>query len=270
MTRQGRPPPADRPARRTGCAWSAPGWRFTSGISYYTCLLANALAERHDVSVILMRQLLPAPLLPGPAAGSACRAPGPPTGRPAGVLTASTGGGGARWPGRCTSCAPAGRRCWSCSGGRPPCCTPTWCWPSRAGSWAPGSSSSCTNSRTPARGGSAPVRWYGRWGLGLLLRAGPGLRGPFRGGSRRTAGRHMAARITRVAIAPHGPFDQYQLVPGPVPGRDGPLGPRSPRRRRQGRSACCSSGRSARTRAWRSLLRVFSGLHRGTKRPGCG
>jgi len=42
-----------------------PGWRFTSGISYYTCLLANALAEEHETSVIQMRQLLPKRLYPG-------------------------------------------------------------------------------------------------------------------------------------------------------------------------------------------------------------
>ena len=42
-----------------------PGWRFTSGISYYTCQLANALADHHRVNVIQMRQLLPRCLYPG-------------------------------------------------------------------------------------------------------------------------------------------------------------------------------------------------------------
>ena len=41
------------------------GWHFLSGISYYTCRLANALAERHDVASILMRRLLPERLYPG-------------------------------------------------------------------------------------------------------------------------------------------------------------------------------------------------------------
>jgi glycosyltransferase involved in cell wall biosynthesis len=41
------------------------GWRFTSGISYYTCRLANALSGHHDVGAILMRQLLPTRLYPG-------------------------------------------------------------------------------------------------------------------------------------------------------------------------------------------------------------
>jgi glycosyltransferase involved in cell wall biosynthesis len=42
-----------------------PGWRFTSGISYYTCRLAGAAAESHDVTVIQLRQLLPRFLYPG-------------------------------------------------------------------------------------------------------------------------------------------------------------------------------------------------------------
>jgi glycosyltransferase involved in cell wall biosynthesis len=41
------------------------GTQFLSGISYYTHRLATALAERDDVSVILMRRLIPARLYPG-------------------------------------------------------------------------------------------------------------------------------------------------------------------------------------------------------------
>ena len=41
------------------------GWRFTSGISYYTCRLTNALAEVTDTSALLMRQLVPSRLYPG-------------------------------------------------------------------------------------------------------------------------------------------------------------------------------------------------------------
>jgi len=43
------------------------GTRFLSGISYYTQVLANELSRSHDVSVILMRQLLPTRLYPGRA-----------------------------------------------------------------------------------------------------------------------------------------------------------------------------------------------------------
>ena len=42
-----------------------PGWRFTSGISYYTCLFANSLADGHQASVIQLRQLIPRFLYPG-------------------------------------------------------------------------------------------------------------------------------------------------------------------------------------------------------------
>lgn len=41
------------------------GTRFLSGISYYTQQLASALSRSHQVSVILMRQLLPTALYPG-------------------------------------------------------------------------------------------------------------------------------------------------------------------------------------------------------------
>jgi glycosyltransferase involved in cell wall biosynthesis len=41
------------------------GTRFLGGISYYTLYLVNALAGTHDVSAILMRQLLPTRLYPG-------------------------------------------------------------------------------------------------------------------------------------------------------------------------------------------------------------
>jgi glycosyltransferase involved in cell wall biosynthesis len=41
------------------------GWYYMSGISVYTCRLANALAERGPTSVILMRRFLPRWLYPG-------------------------------------------------------------------------------------------------------------------------------------------------------------------------------------------------------------
>ncbi|MGH3249215.1 MAG: glycosyltransferase [Trebonia sp.] len=43
-----------------------PGWRFTSGISYYTCRLANSMADDQcETNVILLRRLLPRLLYPG-------------------------------------------------------------------------------------------------------------------------------------------------------------------------------------------------------------
>lgn len=41
------------------------GWRFTSGISYYTCRLSNALSESTPTSALLMRQLVPTRFYPG-------------------------------------------------------------------------------------------------------------------------------------------------------------------------------------------------------------
>jgi len=48
-----------------GVCLVGPGWTFTSGISYYTCRLANAVAESRQTSVIQLRQLLPRRLYPG-------------------------------------------------------------------------------------------------------------------------------------------------------------------------------------------------------------
>jgi glycosyltransferase involved in cell wall biosynthesis len=58
-------------ARQEPCADPAkicivgPGWRFTSGVSYYTCRLASALADQHETSVVSLRELLPRFLYPG-------------------------------------------------------------------------------------------------------------------------------------------------------------------------------------------------------------
>jgi glycosyltransferase involved in cell wall biosynthesis len=43
------------------------GWHMTSGISHYTYRLSTALAERHQVSVLLMRRLIPRRVYPGAA-----------------------------------------------------------------------------------------------------------------------------------------------------------------------------------------------------------
>ena len=43
------------------------GWRFTSGISYYTCRLTNALAAVTPTRALLMRSLVPTALYPGKA-----------------------------------------------------------------------------------------------------------------------------------------------------------------------------------------------------------
>jgi glycosyltransferase involved in cell wall biosynthesis len=42
-----------------------PGFRFLGGLSVYTCRLANALAERHDVCLVSLDRLIPSRLYPG-------------------------------------------------------------------------------------------------------------------------------------------------------------------------------------------------------------
>ncbi len=55
----------EHPSRSPRVVVVGSGWRFTSGISYYTCRLTNALAEVTPTSVILMRGLVPKVLYPG-------------------------------------------------------------------------------------------------------------------------------------------------------------------------------------------------------------
>lgn len=54
----------DLPARRR-IMLIGPGFRFLSGLSVYTCSLANALVEANDVSVVLLDRLIPERLYPG-------------------------------------------------------------------------------------------------------------------------------------------------------------------------------------------------------------
>ncbi|WP_375387382.1 glycosyltransferase [uncultured Amnibacterium sp.] len=56
-----------RDTRRPRVMVVGAGWRFTSGISYYTCRLTNAFSEVTDTSAVLMRQLVPTRLYPGRA-----------------------------------------------------------------------------------------------------------------------------------------------------------------------------------------------------------
>jgi glycosyltransferase involved in cell wall biosynthesis len=61
-TRNASRSPAADPAR---ICIVGPGWRFTSGVSYYTCRLAAALSDQHNTSVVSLRGLLPRFLYPG-------------------------------------------------------------------------------------------------------------------------------------------------------------------------------------------------------------
>jgi glycosyltransferase involved in cell wall biosynthesis len=69
MTTDSKIDPRDHEVTEVGRSYPiclvGPGWTFTSGISYYTCRLANAVAERHGTSVIQLRGLLPKRFYPG-------------------------------------------------------------------------------------------------------------------------------------------------------------------------------------------------------------
>jgi glycosyltransferase involved in cell wall biosynthesis len=56
-----------RPQHGTRVMVVGSGWHMTSGISHYTYRLSTALAERHQVSVLLMRRLVPRRVYPGAA-----------------------------------------------------------------------------------------------------------------------------------------------------------------------------------------------------------
>lgn len=55
------------PAGRKRIVLVGPGFRFLSGLTVYTCSLANALCEDHDVSVVLLDRLIPTRMYPGAA-----------------------------------------------------------------------------------------------------------------------------------------------------------------------------------------------------------
>lgn len=59
-----RPAAPELPARRR-IMLIGPGFRFLSGLSVYTCSLANALVEANDLSVVLLDRLIPERLYPG-------------------------------------------------------------------------------------------------------------------------------------------------------------------------------------------------------------
>ena len=189
-----------------------PGWRFTSGISYYTCRLANSMADDQcDTSVILLRRLLPRLLYPGKARVGLKRAS---MQYAAGVSVFD----GIDWwwgtslAGPCGSCAHAGPRYWCCSGGRSPRCTPTCCWPSPRG-W-PGMRVviELHELQDPGEAGLALARGYGRRGLRALIRLAHGAIVHSKSDWQLFESNYGPMDM-RVALVPHGPYDQYQHVP---------------------------------------------------------
>lgn len=215
-TKEGRFP-GDSGARHAVCL-VGPGWRFTSGISYYTCRLAGALADHGDVSVILMRQLLPRRFYPGR------ERVGLPRARAAYRTAIPVFDGVNWWWGR--SLARSLSFMWS---HRPEVVVLQWWTATVVHTYLV---LALTGRLLGARvvvevhelqdsgeGRFKPVRWYGRWGLGLLLRLGHGCV-VHSASDRAELMAGYGSRVRRVTIALHAPFDQYRVPPGQFQGHD--------------------------------------------------
>jgi glycosyltransferase involved in cell wall biosynthesis len=248
--------PGDPGARRAVCL-VGPGWRFTSGISYYTCRLAGALADHHDVSVILMRQLLPRRFYPGrervglPRARAAYRD---------GVPVCD---GVDWWWGRSLARALSFLR-----SHRPEVLVLQW-WTATvlhtylvlalAGRLLGTRVVVELHELQDSGEGRLPlVRWYGRRGLGLLLRLAQG------------CVVHSAAdcaelkaeygpRSMRVMVAPHAPFDQYRAIPEQFQGHDDAISAVTAAPR-DGTVNLLFFGTIRPYKGLESLLQVFNGL----------
>jgi glycosyltransferase involved in cell wall biosynthesis len=204
------------------------GWQFTSGISYYTCLLANALLADHEVSVIPMRQLLPRRLYPG------WRRVGQPRASVRYHPGVRLSPGVNWWWG-----ASMARALRFMAAARPEVTVLQW--------WTATVLHSYLLLAVVARlsgarlvlelhelqdtgeGRLAPARWYGRVGLWLLLRLCQGCV-VHSAADRDELRDRRVLRRTRVAVAPHGPFNQYQRAAAgdPWPGQPGPAQPAGP------------------------------------------
>jgi glycosyltransferase involved in cell wall biosynthesis len=197
----------DLGSRRAICLVGS-GWRFTSGISYYTCQLANALADQHEVSVIQMRQLLPRFLYPGSRRVGLPRAHD--TYRPDVRICDGVNW----WWGRSLLRALSFMRT------RPPEILVLQWWTATvlhsylvliAAGRLLGARVvvEVHELQDPGEARSGLVRRYGRGGLGLLLRLSHGCVVHSEVDKKALEAAYDLGKL-RVAIAPHGPFDQYR------------------------------------------------------------
>jgi glycosyltransferase involved in cell wall biosynthesis len=242
--------------RRTVCL-VGPGWRFTSGISYYTCRLAGALADQHDVSVILMRQLLPRRFYPGRKRVGLPRAR---AAYPAGLPVYD---GVNWWWGRSLA-----RALQFVRSRRPDVLVLQWWTATVLHTYLVlALAGRLLGARVvielhelqdTGEGRFRPVRWYGRWGLGLLLRLAKGY-------VVHSAADHAelvaeyGPRVKRAAIAPHAPFDQYRLSPGQFHGHEDVISAATVAPR-DGTVNLLFFGTIRPYKGLESLLRVFNGL----------
>jgi glycosyltransferase involved in cell wall biosynthesis len=201
----GEPPPP----RQRVCIVGA-GWQFTSGISYYTCQLANAFADQHDVSVIQIRQLMPRRLYPGR------RRVGEPRARMTFRPDVPVCNGIDWWWGRSLA-----RAISFMAAHRPQILVLQWWTATVLHTYlALAAVSRLFGSRIvlelhelqdTGEARFAPVRWYGHWGLRILLRMAQGCV-VHSSADKKVLQAEYGAMSVRTAIAPHGPFDQY--LPG--------------------------------------------------------
>lgn len=200
---------AETRASRPAVCVVGPGWRFTSGISYYTCRLVNAFADHHQVSVIQLRRLLPKYFYPGKAR----------VGQPRATMTFREGvpafNGIDWWWGLSLF-----RALFFLRTNRPAVLVLEWWTATVVHTYlALAIAARLTGvrvvlelheSQDPGEAGFALMRWYGKHGLGLLLRFSDGCVLHSKSDQRLFDEIYGSVDI-RLAIAPHGPFDQYQV-----------------------------------------------------------
>jgi glycosyltransferase involved in cell wall biosynthesis len=189
-----------------------PGWRFTSGISYYTCRLANSMAgDQCDTSVILLRGLLPRLLYPGRARVGLKRAS---MGYAAGVRVFD---GIDWWWG--TSLPRALRFLRS---RRPKVLVLEWWTVATLHTYLLLAVAARLSGirvvielhelQDPGEAGLALARGYGRWGLRALIRLAHGAIVHSKSDWQLFESNYGPMDM-RVALVPHGPYDQYRDIP---------------------------------------------------------
>jgi glycosyltransferase involved in cell wall biosynthesis len=186
-----------------------PGWRFTSGISYYTCRLVQAVAADYTVSVIQLRQLLPRFLYPGR------RRVGQPRARmayPAGVPVYD---GVNWWWGASLIRALSFLR-----SNRPAVLVLQWWTATALHTYLILSLAArmlgarvvieMHETQDPDEAGYPIISHYCRWGFRFLLRLCHGCVVHSKADYRALEEAHQTDHL-RIAVARHGPYDQYQL-----------------------------------------------------------
>lgn len=193
-----------------------PGWRFTSGISYYTCRLAQAASGNYNVSVIQLRQLLPRFLYPGR------RRVGQPRARMAYPDGVPVYNGVNWWWGTSLIRALSFLR-----SNRPAVLVLQW-WTATAlhtylmlalAARLQGARVVIEMHETqdPDEAGYPVISHYCRWGFRFLLRLCHGCVVHSKTDYRALEEAHQTDHL-RIAVARHGPYDQYRLSERPFEG----------------------------------------------------